>query len=264
MLMKLEIRHLQRRAAVWSFCMLLVASSGVGAGVAPGSEIQASVNHPDRAATDVTRDPGRKPADVMAFFGVARGARVIEIGAGGGYYTELLSRVVADDGLVYAYNPFLFLQFISDEIKVRYSTGRLPNVVMGIGSLSALELRDNSFNAAYLIDTYHDIAYQESTGEAISRPAQATLRELRRILQPGAIVGVIDHRARDNATRAESASIHRIVEAELRRDFQEAGFVLLGSADFLANPSDDRSQAWFSDPGLKDATDRMVLRFKNP
>jgi predicted methyltransferase len=260
-----EFRRKWNRTPIgrWLCGALLATSLSGGVAFAADSAIQASVNHPARVETDVVRDNGRKPAEVLRFFGVKEGARVIEIGAGGGYYTELLSRVVGDDGFVYAYNPFLFLQFITDEIKTRYSKGQLGNVVLGVGSLFRLDLRDDAFDAVYIINTYHDIAYQEATGEAISRPALATLQEVRRILKPGGTVGVVDHRAKNGAKRADAAEIHRIAENTLRQDFENAGFILVGSADFLINPSDDRSQAWFSDPKLKDATDRMVLRFKN-
>lgn len=231
--------------------------------VADDSAIRASVSHPDRPAADVARDPGRKPAEVMHFFGLREGARVIEIGAGGGYYTELLSRAVGDEGYVYAYNPFLFLQFIADELEQRFAQGRFKNVGLGIGSLLRLDLRDDAFDAAYIINVYHDIYYDEATGEAMSQAAVATLREVRRILRPGGIVGVVDHRAVANAGRADAAGVHRITEDVLIQDFKSAGFSLVGTSDVLSNPADDRTQPWFSDGRERDTTDRMVLRFQN-
>src|SRR2546430_2913224 len=44
---------------------------------------------PDRTERDRSRDPHRKPAEMLAFFGVRPGMRVAELGAGGGYSTEL-------------------------------------------------------------------------------------------------------------------------------------------------------------------------------
>jgi len=248
----------------WLLEATLATSLSCGAVGAPLSSIEASVQNPDRAEADVIRDLGRKPAEVLRFFGVEEGARIIEIGAGGGYYTELLSRVVGAGGFVYAYNPFLFLRFAPDAIKARFSEGKLKNVVLGFGSLSLLGLQDNAFDCAFLINIYHDIHFQEISGEAISEPAFATLQEIRRLLKPGGIVGVVDHRAKDGSKRADAAGIHRIAEDVLRRDFENAGFIFVGSANFLKNPSDERDKAWFSDPDLKDSTDRMVLRFRNP
>ena len=47
-------------------------------------------------------DSHRKPVPMLTFFGVAPGMRVAELGAGGGYSTELFARSVGPSGVVYA------------------------------------------------------------------------------------------------------------------------------------------------------------------
>jgi hypothetical protein len=49
---------------------------------------------PGRIDGDAAKDGSRKPAEVLAFSKVMTGATVLELEAGAGYYTELLSRVV--------------------------------------------------------------------------------------------------------------------------------------------------------------------------
>jgi predicted methyltransferase len=190
--------------------------------------------------------------------------RVIEIGSGGGYYSELLSRVVGDDGFVYAHNPYVFLKLAGDQLTGRYGNGTLRNVGLVFGSLPQLALPAGTLDGAYLIDIYHDISFDDETGEAMSDQAVETLREAYRLLKPGGLVGVIDHRARKGSTRADAATVHRIPEHMVRRDFQDAGFVFEANTELLRNAADDGSRAWFSDSALKDATDRMVLRFRKP
>ena len=55
-------------------------------------EIQAAVAAKDRTPADRALDAGRHPAETLAFFGIAPGMKVAELGAGGGYTTELLAR----------------------------------------------------------------------------------------------------------------------------------------------------------------------------
>ena len=66
-----------------------------------------AVASPDRPAEDVKLDAGRKPDQMLAFFGIAPGMQVADLFAGGGYTTELLSRAVGPTGKVYSQNiPF--------------------------------------------------------------------------------------------------------------------------------------------------------------
>src|SRR5690349_15084225 len=49
---------------------------------------QALVAAADRSEDDRALDAGRKPAELLSFFGIAPGMKVAEISAGGGYTTE--------------------------------------------------------------------------------------------------------------------------------------------------------------------------------
>src|SRR5687768_7093069 len=63
----------------------------------------------DRSENDRNIDKRREPAKLLAFTGVRPGMTVLDMGAGGGYSTELMARAVAPSGKVYAQNmPNLF------------------------------------------------------------------------------------------------------------------------------------------------------------
>jgi predicted methyltransferase len=218
----------------------------------------------ERLPEDRARDAGRKPAAVLSFFGLEPKMTVMEFGAGGGYFSELMARVVGAEGLVIAQNHYFFLRQSGPEYARRFAPRRLNNVVMTFGEASRIDLPDDSVDAAFFIDTYHDLAYEQPSGDRQPPYAAAALAQARRLLRPGGVLGIIDHRAADTASRSEAAALHRIAEPTLRRDLESAGFRFDASADFLANPDDKRKQAWFANPALKDGTDRMVLRYRSP
>lgn len=226
--------------------------------------IRQAVASTERLAEDRARDPGRKPAEVLSFFGVEPGMTVIEFGAGGGYFSELIARVVGPEGFVIAQNPYFFLRQSGDEYKQRFAPRRLRNIALIFGDPFRLRLPDNSVDAAFFFDTYHDLAYEQPSGDRQPEYAAATLAEARRILKPRGVLGIVDHRATDSASRAEAAALHRIAEPTLRRDLESAGFRFVTSVDLLANPGDRHDKAWFDDVALKDNTDRVVLRYRSP
>src|SRR5215210_9397305 len=69
--------------------------------LAPAPDYVAIVNAADRMEADRTNDKRRQPEKLLAFYDVRPGMRVLDMGATAGYNTELLSRVVGEDGLVY-------------------------------------------------------------------------------------------------------------------------------------------------------------------
>ncbi|TMA23845.1 MAG: hypothetical protein E6J85_00925, partial [Deltaproteobacteria bacterium] len=63
---------------------------------------QQIVSSADRTPQDKEMDSHRKPVQMLAFFGTSPGMRVGEVGAGGGYSTELFARSVGPSGAVFA------------------------------------------------------------------------------------------------------------------------------------------------------------------
>ncbi|MEJ2153596.1 MAG: hypothetical protein P8Y29_11820, partial [Gemmatimonadota bacterium] len=84
-------------------------------------------------ATELARDAGSKPQEVMDFMGVGRGDVVADILAGGGYYTYLLRERVGPTGQVFA-------QGYSPALAARVDRGDLAQAgnIMLVDSLSQL------------------------------------------------------------------------------------------------------------------------------
>ncbi len=89
--------------------------STAGSTPTAGSPVHDAVAAADRAADDRALDAGRKPEEVFSFFGIAPGMRVADLGAGGGYTSELLARIVGRDGTVYGQNSKFILERFAEK-----------------------------------------------------------------------------------------------------------------------------------------------------
>ncbi len=87
---------------------ILAAALCLSAPVAHAQSAQdfaAAVAASDRPADQIALDASRRPAEVLAFLGLKHGMVAADIMAGGGYYSEIMSRVVGPTGKVLAYEP---------------------------------------------------------------------------------------------------------------------------------------------------------------
>jgi predicted methyltransferase len=81
-----------------------VISACISVTIAPAQEripdYSAIIAAPDRTEADLQTDKRRDPVKLLAFTGVRPGMKVLDMGAGGGYSTELMARAVAPTGVV--------------------------------------------------------------------------------------------------------------------------------------------------------------------
>lgn len=229
-----------------------------------GSNVFAkALAHPTRSEADRARDAGRRPAAVLEFFGIAPGMQVLDLYSGGGYYSELLARVVGENGSVTAHNNAAYLGFAGAEIEARYADNRLPNVSSFTAENNELQLDADRFDAITMILTYHDIYYVDPDNGWPAIDGPGLLAELYRSLKPGGVVGLVDHSAPAGAPADTGGTTHRIDAAIVIEQMQAAGFTLEARSDLLRNPQDDLEKN-MSDPAVRGKTDRFVLRFRKP
>jgi len=206
--------------------------------------IAAAVANPARPADDVARDADRKPAQTLMFYGVEPGDEVFEFVAGGGYYTELLSRVVGESGHVTATR-------VAPE---RITGGRLPNVTAADDG--EWGLAPNSVDLIFTALNYHDVINLKVERAPL-------LANMLAALKPGGIFAVIDHSAEAGSGVRDVGTLHRVDESVVVAEVEAAGFELVETTDLLRNPADARTLAVF-DPGIRGKTDCFVLKFRKP
>lgn len=216
---------------------------------------------PDRSADDRALDAGREPAELLAFIGTKPGMRIGELGAGGGYSTELFARAVAPGGTVYAQNSKNILErFAEKPWSERLQKPVMKDVVRldrPFDDPFPADVRD--LDAVVDVIFYHDTVWMKVDRAKMNRAVFAALR-------PGGVYVVVDHSAAAGAGTTQTESLHRIEESVVKSEIEAAGFRLDASADFLRNPDDPRD--WSASPRVagekRGTSDRFVLRFVKP
>lgn len=211
-----------------------------------------------RSAEDRARDAGRKPAQVLEFLEIEPGMDVIDLMAAGGWYSEVLSLAVGEDGTVAAQNPPWMLAFregaMGKELEARID-GRLDNVDKMDASWEELDAESEKYDAALSALNFHDAYYLESP-EAAAQMMSAVYGAL----VPGGVFGIIDHAGNPDG---DNKGLHRIDKAIAIELAENAGFVVEGDSNLLANPADDHTQGVFTE-GLRGSTDRFLLKLRKP
>jgi predicted methyltransferase len=84
---------------------------------------------PDRTEADLQTDKRRDPLKLLAFIAARPGMKVLDMGAGGGYSTELMARAVAPAGVVYGQNPADLGERAKTRFESRLKTAAGKNIV---------------------------------------------------------------------------------------------------------------------------------------
>ena len=227
------------------------------------SVYETAVARAARPESDRARDAGRQPAAVLEFLGIEPGMTVLDMFTGGGYYAEIVAGVVGEDGKVIAQSNQAYLNYVGDQFKERFDSGRLTNVEVLMAENNELSLEADSLDAVMLVLSFHDLYHSDPENGWPKIDAPTFLAELKKGLKPGGVVAIVDHYAEAGAPAETGTTTHRIDPAIVIVDMEAAGFVLDGQSDILRNPNDDYSRVVF-DPALRGKTDRFIMRFKNP
>jgi predicted methyltransferase len=222
------------------------------------SVIEKAVNNPARSDEDRQRDLTSKPVEVLSFFGVKPGMKILDLLSGGGYYSEILSYAVGDEGEVVAHTNEAYKKFVGDAIEKRFGNNRLPAVKRLTSEVPALGLGENVFDMILMVMTYHDIYYVADYWPKVDR--ENLFGQIRSALKPGGILAIIDHSALPGTGSSAAQDLHRIDEDFARKDIESAGFKFEAASEVLRRPDDARTIQVFDD-AIRRKTDRFVYRF---
>jgi SAM-dependent methyltransferase len=129
-------------------------------------------------STEDARDRAGEAEQVMNLAGVKPGMSVADVGAGEGYYTVRLARVVGAKGRVLAED---IMPDVRDQLSDRVQRQRLDNVAVKLGTAANPMLPAGSFDRVFLVHMYHEVA-----------SPYAFLWHLREGVKPDGLVIVVD------------------------------------------------------------------------
>src|SRR5215470_570298 len=247
------------RKRLYLMTFAAAVSACIAVTIAPAQEripdYSAIIAAPDRSDADRETDKRRDPVKLLAFTGVRPGMKVLDMGAGGGYSTELMGRGTAPNGMVYGQNAADVSARAQERLAARMQTAAMKNTVSMVRPFDdPLPADVHDLDLITFFFFYHDTTYMEVDRAAMNRKLYAALK-------PGGLLVIADHSAKPGDGTSVGKTLHRIEESVLRREVEAAGFKLVGSGDFWRSPSDPRD---FNVNRPTGPVDNFVLKFQKP
>jgi predicted methyltransferase len=267
-----------RFRALFALTLLTVVGS-VTCSAATGADpaLVSAVASPARSPTAMARDSARHPVEELTFFGLAPAMTVVEVWPGGGYWTDILGPYLASSGHYYIALPAT--GNAEEDAGVKRFRARIAAEKDRLGTLHETTLGAGHFDiappgSADLVLTFRNLHNWMDGGFANEALAASF-----RALKPGGILGIEEHRGRNDQPQDPKAK-----NGYVRQDYtialaKKAGFEFVAASEVNANPRDTKDWVdgvWTLPPtlsqGEKDRAryvaigeaDNYVLKFRKP
>ena len=175
-----------------------------------------SVAHADWL-TRPERDAEEQPDRVVAELKIPRGATVVDLGAGVGYFTWRLAERVGPQGRIIAVD---IQPGMLDRMKKNLEERGVTNVEMVLGTPEDPHLPTGQVDLVLIVDVYHELQHPEKT-----------MDHVRRSLKPNGRVVLIEYRRED--PKIPINPLHKMSIEEVRGELEPMGFRLVKLMDFL-------------------------------
>jgi predicted methyltransferase len=221
------------------------------------ANIKRAVESPARPAEQRGADINRKPAETLMLAEIAEGERVVELGAFGHYWTNMLVEAVGSAGQV-AMVDMPWTDRFGGEAARALDTAH-ANATYTQAHYNQMQLPPN-VDAVMIVQFYHDL---KRNNPAESVDTADMNRKILAALKPGGVYLVVDHNAEAGSGWRDAMTLHRIDPATIKSEVTAAGFELVTDSNLLANPADDRTIG-MRDASIRGKTDQAVLVFRKP
>ncbi len=244
-----------RRGKFLLAALVLAVAAPCAATPALAQDYEAIVAAPDRSDADRQADKRRDPVKLLAFIGVRPGMKVLDMGTGAGYSTELMARAVGPTGHVYGQDSSDAAERARERFDQRLKTPAMKNVTRLLRDFDDPVPADvRNLDLITFLFFYHDTTYMKVDRAVMNK-------RLFEALKPGGVLLIADHSARPGEGTSVGNTTHRIEESVVKREVEAAGFKLVGEGNFWRHPEDTRDANVFRAPT---PVDEFVLKFEKP
>lgn len=245
--------------------------------------LEAAIADARRSDEDRARDAWRHPKETLQFFGVAPSMTVIEVWPGRGWYAAILAPYLKSGGGVYVAahaDPSSGERAAAavEAFRAQFADAAIYGEVR-ISALGAGDIAPE--NSADVVLTFRNVHNWMASGDA-----EAHFAAFYRALKPGGVLGVVEHRAAEDADE-EGGATGYVKESTVKALAQAAGFEFVAASEINANAADTKDHpfgVWTlppvrrssAAPGQEDPSfdrakydaigesDRMTLKFAKP
>ena len=240
------------------------------------STIEDAVINDERSAKNIVRDKYRHPIETLKFFQIKSNMTVIELSPGSGWYTEILSKYLYEEGklIAAAYNPSVsdYAKRSREAYEKKLKSKISYNKVEVVDLFSKLS-DDATIDAVLTFRNIHNWIDEDTNN------LRKIFEQSYSALKPGGIFGVVEHRAKPETSLEEMRKSGYVTEELTINLAKEVGFLLSAKSNINANIKDTKDHpagVWSLPPTLylKDKnrekfieigeTDRMTLLFRKP
>ncbi len=263
----------------------------------PNSAEQLDVVLAAQSDVEKARYQYRHPKEMLLYYGVEPGMTVVDTLPGEVWYSGILSAYLGEEGKVigadYSNAMWPFFGGFADEAFLKEKETWTESWVAdmeairrdGGASFDAFvygALPEEMYGTAdvvLVVRAMHHLSRFEEEGGFLT----AALIDIKNVLKPGGIVGVVQHRAPETSSDEWAEGDNGYVkQSRILTFFEVAGFEYLESSELNANPKDQPTEEEFvwrlppsfatsrDNPELKaqmeaiGESDRMMLKFRKP
>ena len=266
----------------FSVLVLLFSSTTFSDNLTFAERVAMGAEGEHRSDANVARDQYRHPVETLTFFGIQEGDTVMEIWPGGGWYTEILAPAMRDHGqlIIATWDPQVegqpaYRYELPEKMEENFANH--PEIYDQVTFEYFSPPDSASLGDAESIDAI--VTFRNTHGWISAGQAQDIFNEFARVLKPGGILGVVQHRAEEGSDPHVSAKQGYVSEATVKEIAANAGLEFEASSEINANPKDTKDHSkgvWTLPPGYATGdedkekyaaigeSDRMTLRFRKP
>lgn len=156
------------------------------------------------------RESEENPTRAVALLDLKPGMKVCDLGAGTGYYSVRMARIVGDTGKVYAVD---IQPRMLELLRNRLKADGIHNIEPVLGAVAETNLPPDSVDLVLIVDVYHEF----------SKP-QEMLRSIRKSLKDTGRLVLLEYRKEDPAIPIRLE--HKMTLAEVKAELEPEGFTV--------------------------------------